>query len=83
MRQRRTGNPNLTRKPGRRRGPLRDLFSDWSARTLARFSRAMNALGGVGGEETCALALKAATRLNGSVNVEELERQAAFRIGRR
>jgi hypothetical protein len=79
MRQRRTGDPNQTRKRGRKRDPLRDLFPDWSLRTIARFKAAMRTLRDLGGEELWARTIKVATRPNGTLNVAEVERQAAFR----
>jgi hypothetical protein len=79
MRRRRTGDPNRTRKAGRKRDPLRDLFQEWSRRTVGHHKAAMMVLLTLGGEELWAQAVKVATRPNGTLNVAELERQATFR----
>ncbi len=75
MRQRRTGDPATTRKPGR---PLdrvtqvmRALHLDYSPRTVARYRKAMHLLDRFD-DGSKKRVLVAATRPNGTINVSRL-----------
>jgi hypothetical protein len=75
MRLRRTGDPNVTLKPGAKAGDgskrTSSLFPEWSPRTRARFQQAMSLLQGQPlkiKRET----VQRAIRSNGSVNVSKL-----------
>ena len=82
MRLRRTGDPNVVRRPGRPRNQERAEFramfasASWSPRTLERLWTAWQVLTFTGGAEAVGAALIPASRPNGSVNVAEMERQA-------
>jgi hypothetical protein len=70
MRARRTGDAAKTRKPGRTPGPYSALVCDeLSPRTQARYIRAMRILHEIGADPI--VAIKDATRPNGSVNVSK------------
>ena len=87
MRVRRNGDPNATRKRGRKQSEFlalnREFLSEWSPRTLSRYAQAMSILGDVGGREAQRAALKAATRPNGTVNVAKLLKLAEEDVGER
>jgi hypothetical protein len=83
MRSKRTGNPNVTRKPGRQRQNeviwqyVKGQFSEygWSPRTIDRYVRAYALLqvGGFDSDFNIGI-IKAATRSSGSFNVSKFER---------
>jgi hypothetical protein len=81
MRQLRTGDPTMVRRPGRPKiahlEQLRELFEhDWSARTIARFWRASRIIAGSGGQDALMAAVQRCTRPNGTINVAAFEREA-------
>jgi hypothetical protein len=65
------------RPPDPYRRYMRDLFSEWSDRTFARYWSAFNTLRYFGGDDAYLAALAEATRPNGSLNVAVLERRAS------
>jgi len=75
MRVRRTGDPHLTKKPGRPREQnvvARDLFGGtWSPRTVARYAAAMKNLDQCSAEARVN-AFKSCHRSNGTINVSQL-----------
>jgi hypothetical protein len=79
-RARRAGDPTKTRRSGRPHDEMlavgRNLFPDWSPRTIARWARAMRLLRS--GDDDVPAAIERVTRPNGTMNVSEFERDAEF-----
>jgi hypothetical protein len=74
MRQRRTGNPNQVRKPGRKRSPPLELLTENRARrSNMRFVLAARWLREAGADDDALRqAIKAASRPNGMLNIPRL-----------
>jgi hypothetical protein len=86
MRQRRYGSPHAHRKSGSK--PRKDyavpadLFAEWSPSTQARY-RKTHRMMSVLGQEPSEQAIKAATCLNGSLNVSRLVDIVSYTFSRR
>jgi hypothetical protein len=74
MRQRRTGDPNRVRKPGRKRNPVLELLTEnRSRRSNMRFVLAARWLREAGADDDALRqAIKTASRPNGTLNISRL-----------
>ena len=74
MRQRRTGDPNQVRKPGRKRNPALELLTEnRSRRSNMRFVLAARWLREAGtDDDALRQAIKTASRPNGTLNISRL-----------